>query len=55
MNGSVTPPRYVSRFHRRNGVFPAFVQPQGKWLNSAGPTDFVDMRQPVLDACRRRC
>ena len=28
-NGSVVPPRYVSRFHRRNGVLPAQVQPHG--------------------------
>ena len=27
MNGSVTPPRNVSRFQRRNGVLPAHVQP----------------------------
>ena len=29
MNGSVEPPRYVSRFQRRKGVLPAHVQPQG--------------------------
>ena len=29
MKGSHAPPRYVSRFHRRNGVLPAHVQPQG--------------------------
>ena len=29
MNGSQAPPRYVSRFQRRNGVLPALVQPQG--------------------------
>ena len=29
MNGSVAPPRYVSRFQRRNGVLPAHVQPHG--------------------------
>ncbi len=28
MHGSVVPPRYVSRFQRRKGVFPAFVHPQ---------------------------
>jgi hypothetical protein len=28
MHGSVVPPRYVSRFQRRNGVFPALVHPQ---------------------------
>jgi hypothetical protein len=28
-NGSDAPPRYVSRFHRRNGVLPAHVQPHG--------------------------
>jgi hypothetical protein len=26
-NGSVAPPRYVSRFQRRNGLLPAQVQP----------------------------
>ena len=29
MNGSQAPPRYVSRFQRRNGVLPAQVQPHG--------------------------
>ena len=29
MNGSVEPPRYVSRFQRRKGVLPAHVQPHG--------------------------
>ncbi len=28
-NGSQAPPRYVSRFQRRKGVFPAQVQPHG--------------------------
>ena len=27
MHGSLTPPRYVSRFQRRNGVVPAQVHP----------------------------
>ena len=29
MHGSATPPSCTSRFHRRNGVFPAMVQPHG--------------------------
>ena len=29
MSGSATPPSWVSRFHRRNGVLPATVQPHG--------------------------
>ena len=27
MHGSLTPPRYVSRFQRRNGVLPAHAHP----------------------------
>ena len=29
MHGSATPPSCTSRFQRRNGVFPAIVQPHG--------------------------
>ena len=29
MNGSLVPPRYVSPFQRRNGVFPAQAHPNG--------------------------
>jgi hypothetical protein len=29
MSGSATPPSCTSRFHRRNGVLPATVQPHG--------------------------